>query len=429
MRYLLILLTGLMTVACSDRERANPLDSDNPITHGAPTGFLAMANRDTANLSWDPVEVNGLDGYLIYRSVGGDSLGFYDTVSAASTRFQDLNLTYDTTYAYAVQAVTEWGESHLSPPDTLIPGPYNFWIADFYNSAVWRISYDGAHVLGREYFYSPKAVVYQPGEGRVWVADYWDKAVYYMDVYFTRIEQIDLTGRPIDMAADTISGTIHVLQKFPDLIIHVSRDGTILDTLEAPDDAPDDVDIDAALAVDAAAGVLWFSNPVSPISGDIYRCDPFSSGGEWELMASLAYPRQIVADPAAGGCWVATDSGVVRIDIAGHLTSYLTDHRVLDISLNPDGDCYYVAKTDGGEQWVVGYLTGQPSPKLVTILNNDYPNLANIQVLPASVLPGEGQAGFLVSQGSTGRILRFDREGRLLGLLEGFDEFLRFTLE
>ena len=227
------------------------------------------------------------------------------------------------------------------------------------------------------------------------------------------------------MAADTISGTIHVLQKFPDQIIQVSPDGTIRRTL----DAPDDVDIDAALAVDAAADFLWFSNPITRDRGDIYRCDPFSSGGEWELMVKLAYPRQIVADSAAGGCWVATDSGVVRIDIAGHLTSYLTDHQVLDISLNPNGDCYYVAKTDGGEQWVVGYLTGQPSPQPVTILDNDYPNLANIQVLPASVLPGEGQAGFLVSQKFTGRILRFDREGRLLGLLEGFDEFLRFTLE
>lgn len=425
MRYLLLLLAGLMTVACSDRERANPLDPDNPITHGAPTGFQAVANRRNATLTWDPVEVNGLEGYLIYRSIGDDTLGFYDTVSAASTRFQDLNLMYDTTYTYAVQAVTLTGESLLSPPDTLIPGPYNFWIADFYNSAVWRISYDGTHVLGRKYFNSPDAVVYQPGEGRVWVADYWNEAVYYLDVHFTRIEQIALTGRPIDMAADIISGTIHVLQKFPDQIIQVSPDGTIRRTLEAPDD----VDIDAALAVDAAADFLWFSNPITRDRGDIYRCDPFSSGGEWELMASLAYPRQIVADPAAGGCWVATDSGVVRIDIAGDLTSYLTDHRVLDISLNPDGDCYYVAKTHGGEQWVVGYLTGQPSPQSVTILDNDYPNLANIQVLPASVLPGEEQAGFLVSQKFTGRILRFDREGRLLGLLEGFGEFLRFTLE
>lgn len=420
MRYLLILLTGLMTVACSNRERANPLDPDNPITHGAPTGFQAVANRRNATLTWDPMVVDDLIGYNIYKSVAGEPFQVTPVIPN-STRFQDLNLTYDTTYAYAVQAVTEWGESRLSPPDTLIPGPYNFWIADFYNSAVWRISYDGAHVLGREYFNSPDAVVYQPGEGRVWVADYYDRAVYYLDVHFTKIGPVALTGRPIDMAADTTSGTIHVLQKFPGLITQVSPDGTIRRTLGAPDS----VDINAALAVDAAAGFLWFSNPVSPISGNIYRCDPFSSGGEWELMASLAYPRQIVADPTAGGCWVATDSGVVRIDIAGHLTSYLTDHRVLDISLNPvNGDCYYVAKTDGGEQWVVGYLTGQPSLQSVTILNNDYPNLANIQVLP-----GEEQAGFLVSQKFTGRILRFDPDGNLIGQLDGFDAYLEFALE
>ena len=427
MRYLLLLLAALMTVACSDRERANPLDPDNPITHGAPTGFQAVANRRNATLTWDPMVVDDLIGYNIYKSVAGEPFQV-TTVIPDSTRFTDKDLLYDTRYLYAVQAVTKYDTSRRTAPDSLIPGPYNFWIADFNNSGVWRISYDGAHVLGREYFNSPDAVVYQPGEGRVWVADHWDRALYCLDVNFTEIGQVALTGRPIDMAADTTSGTIHVLQKFPDQIIQVSPDGTIRRTLGAPDD----VEINAALAVDAAADFLWFSNPITRDRGDIYRCQPFSSGGEWELMASLAYPLQIVADPAAGGCWVATDSGVVRIDIAGNLTSYLTDHQVLDISLNSDGDCYYVAKTDGGEQWVVGYLTGQPSPQPVTILNNDYPNLANIQVLPASVLPGEEQAGFLVSQvptGRIGRILRFDREGRLLGMLEGFYEFLRFTLE
>jgi len=132
-----------------------------------------------------------------------------------------------------------------------------------------------------------------------------------------------------------------------------------------------------------------------------------------------------VADPVAGGCWVATDSGVVRIDTDGRLTTYLTDNRVLDISLNPDGDCYYIGRSYQDGQWQTGRLCGQPEPEI--ILGADYSNLTGIQVLP-----GEGQTGFLVSQAQSvysQRILRFDREGDLMGWLGGFYELLDFSLE
>lgn len=423
MRYPLLLLTGLLVVACSDRERANPLDPDNPVTTGAPTGFQAVANRDTALLSWDPVKVNDLLGYNIYRSVGSDTK-WQDTrfVSPGRNRFQDLNLFYDTTYTYAVQAITERGESRLSPLDTLIPGPYNFWVADF-NSGVWRISYDGSHVLGREYEYSnsPEAVVYHPGEGRVWVANYYDQAVYYMDVHFTGIDRIVLPGRSIDIVTDTTAGCVFILQIAPDAIYQVTPAVTTLTTNEIPVR----LDPDASFTLDLLSASLWLSTPTGSGDGIVYRLRPPAPGGRWELAASIPKPRKVAADPVAGGCWVATDSGVVRIDTDGRLTTYLTDHRVLDISLNPvNGDCYYVTNMDGGKQWEAGYLTGWPSPQPIPILNNDYPYLVSIQVLP-----DEGQAGFLVGQVSIGRLLRFDREGHLIGQLGGFYELLDFSLE
>ena len=418
MRYPLLLLTGLLAMACSNRERTNPLDPYNPVTNGAPTGFQAAANRDTATLTWDSIDVKGLEEYCIYRSVGGDSLRFRASVPDESNRFQDLNLMYDTTYTYAVQAITEWGESRLSPLDTLIPGPYNFWIADF-SSGVWRISYDGAHVLGREYFNSPDAVVYQPGEGRVWVADYYDQAVYYMDVHFTGIEPIALTGRPIDMVADTIAGGVFILQIALDAIYQATPAGTTLTTNKIPVR----LDPDASFTLDLQSSSLWLGTPTGSGDGVVYRLRPPAPGGRWELAASIPKPKKVAADPVAGGCWVATDSGVVRIDTDGHLTTYLTDHRVLDISLNPaNGDCYYIGRSHHDGQWQTGRLYGQPEPQI--ILGADYSNLTGIQVLP-----GEGPAGFLVSQRSTGRILRFDREGDLIGWLGGFYELLDFSLE
>ncbi len=420
MRYPLLLLTGLLAAACSNRERTNPLDPNNPVTNGAPTGFQAAANRNIVTLTWDRVEVQGLTGYHIYRCIGGDSLAFYEPVSSPErTFFQDANLNYDSTYVYAVQAITEWGESRRSPPDTLIPGRYNFWIADFSGSSVRRISYDGAHVLGREYFNSPVAVAYHPGEGKVWVADYYDRAVYYMNVDFTGIKRIALTGRPIDLVPDTDAGGVFIMQIAPDAIYHASPAGTTLTTNKIPVK----LDLDASFTLDVQSSFLWLSTPTGFSDGIVYRLGPPAPGGRWELVASIPYPNQVAADPVAGGCWIATDSGVVRIDPAGYRTTYLPQLKVRNISLNPaNGDCYYVGRSHQDWQWETGRLYGQPDPQI--ILGADYSDLTGIQVLP-----GEGQAGFLIGQRVTGRILRFTRDGDLMGRLEGFYKLLDFSLE
>ncbi|MFB0516848.1 MAG: hypothetical protein ACETWG_09645 [Candidatus Neomarinimicrobiota bacterium] len=421
MKFALLSLAVLLVVACSNRERTNPLDPDNPVTHGAPTGFRAVANRDTARLSWDPLEVSNLDKYYIYRCVGKDSLTLYSVVASNTTSFRDLKLTYDISYAYALQAVTTAGESRRTPPDTVIPGPVNFWIADFYGSSVWRISYDGNHVLDYEYFTSPEAVAFQPAENRVWVADYYDRALYHLNVDFSGIQRVDLTGPPVEMAPNTPEGTIYVLQRLPDVIHYLNTHGTILSTLEVP--SP--VSINGSLAVDAARDYLWFSNPTSTDRGVIYRWGPLTSGGRWEFMARLAYPRQIVAEPREGGCWVATDSGVVRIEPTGNRHTYLAQLQIWDISLNPStGDCYYVGRSHQADSWQTGRLYGSPDPQQEIILGDAFPFLVNIQVLP-----GEGRVGFLVYQASTGRILRFDPEANLIGWRKGFDTSLELTLE
>ncbi|UCH62257.1 MAG: fibronectin type III domain-containing protein [Fidelibacterota bacterium] len=417
------MLTCLLAIACSDRERANPLDPHNPATNGAPTGFQAAANRDIATLTWDSMDVKGLEEYRIYRSVGGDSLRFRASVPDESTSFQDLNLMYDTTYTYAVQAITEWGESRLSPTDTLIPGPYNFWVADF-NSGVWRISYDGSHVLGRdyEYFNSPKAIIYQSGENRIWVADYYDQAVYFMGVNFTGTGQTGLTGRPIDIAADPSSDGVFILQITPDAIYYATPAGTTLITNKIPVV----LDPDASFTLDLQSSSLWLSTPTGFGDGVVYCLRPPVPGGSWEPAASVPYPRKVAADPVVGGCWVATDSGVVRIDAARQVATYLPQLKIMDISLNPtNGDCYYIGRSHQGWQWQTGRLFGQPEPHI--ILEADYSNLTGIEVLP-----GEGQTGFWISQAQSvysQRILRFDRDGDLIGWLGEFYNLLDFALE
>jgi hypothetical protein len=297
-------------------------------------------------------------------------------VAAESTTFMETNLSFDSTYSYAVQAVTHTGESALSPADTLIPGPVNFWIADFNGSRVWRISYDGSHVLGYEYFSSPEALATQPPAGSVWIADYYEKAVYCITVQFEVVHRMVLSGQPIDIALDPSTGTLYILQRLPDMVLLISSDGNHQDSLEVPDN----IGVNGALALDTGTGRLWLSDPNrSGIGGQIYHRNAPYDGNRWRLAADVAYPNDITVNSATGDCWAATDSGLV---ISGSLNSEV------DLILN----------------------------------HSSY--LADIQVLQ-----GEISAGFLVSQISTGSILRMTPEGRLLGRLDGFYRILEFALE
>lgn len=422
MRTAIFCLAGLLAMACSSRERDNPLDPFNPGTHGMPTGFQAVADGHTATLTWDPIEeINDLTSYLIYRGVDGDPPAPYDTVSFAVTHFLDSSLTYDVPYSYALQAITTTSESAITIPDTVIPGPFNFWIADYNDGSVWRISYDGGHVLGRASQYSPSAIAYEPNEDKIWVADYYQGAVYTLDANFDNQETIDLDGRPIDLAFDVVLGNVYLVQTMANAILQRSIRGGPLDTLAAPAG----LNRASKLIFNAATRTLWLSITPSAGRGNVYRFRTSSPGFGWSLLAELPSADQVAADPLTGGCWVATDSGVVRVSYTGDLTTYLPELQILDISANPvNGDCYYVGRTRDGSQFEVGRIPGDPDLPPETILVDSGGSFKQIQVLP-----GEGQVGFLINEVSSHQLLRFDAAGQLVGRLGDFSPFLDFALE
>ncbi len=411
-----LLLAGLLIGACSDRERSNPLDPLNPVTHGAPTGFYAATNRDTAHLSWQPMDVDSLLGYRIHRGVAGNPLRELTTVQPEVTRYIDLRLQYDTLYAYAVQAITPVGEPAISRPDTVVPGAHNFWVADFNRGSIERVTYDGSHLLGQRQLISPEAVAYLPQEGLLWVADFFADSVYLLDAGLNELLRIRLPGRPIELSADDGGSTVYVLQIDPDSIYHLGADGQVLEGFGTPVD----VSISGSLAYDGVTGTLWLGQPDATTVGGVFR-RAVGAGEEWELAFSGPPPRRLAADPVNGGCWVATDAGIVKLDPAGGRTTFLPQLQAWDVSVNrANGDCYYVGVTLADGRWQAGRIHGWPDAQVAIILDNTYDTLIRIQVLP-----GQGQTGFLAGQSSTGRMLRFDETGQLMGLLENH----RFPLE
>ena len=46
----------LFLLSCSKRDRLNPLDVENPITGGKPTGLELVPIRDIVEISWNEIK-------------------------------------------------------------------------------------------------------------------------------------------------------------------------------------------------------------------------------------------------------------------------------------------------------------------------------------------------------------------------------------
>jgi len=125
-----------------------------------------------------------------------------------------------------------------------------------------------------------------------------------------------------------------------------------------------------------------------------------------------------------GGCWAATDSGLVYIDPDNMTATFRRTMTLFDISINPlNGDCYYVGRSHETGNWETGRVV-RASFTTEVLLGENYGSLYGIQAIPSTA-----GCGFLVNQAWTWRILRFDPDGRLMGELAGFDGRLDFGLE
>ncbi|MEE9162916.1 MAG: hypothetical protein V3U35_08110, partial [Candidatus Neomarinimicrobiota bacterium] len=176
-----------------------------------------------------------------------------------------------------------------------------------------------------------------------------------------------------------------------------------------------------ALAFDAVFNSLWLSPGAQ---GKLYRRE-LAAGAGWELTSAGPPARRVDVDPVSGGCWMATDSGIVRLDAAGNRDVILPELRVWDVSVNPvSGDCYYVGQSRLDGAWQAGRIFGWPNAQAEVILDDAYDTLLRIQALP-----GPGATGFMIEQESAERTLRFDSAGILMGRLDGYAFPLEFALE
>jgi hypothetical protein len=174
MVYCLFLILLSLT-ACSDRERANPLDPRNPLTGGRPSPPQAVAGDRAVTLSWDFSSYTDITGYRLYRRKETDfilsplsSLPLQTSIHSTV----DSNVTNGSTYFYSISVLSHERESDLSYEVPATPGAEICWVADSGSGSILQISPDARQIATRiDGFQNPLALAVHPVDRSCWVID------------------------------------------------------------------------------------------------------------------------------------------------------------------------------------------------------------------------------------------------------------------
>ena len=119
-----VLLTSLLLLSCQDMpsrpEYSNPLDSENPQTHGDPFQLEASIAEGGILLKWNALTLTEIAGYRIYRSeTGEENFSSIAATEKISTAWVDTSIANGESYWYKVAAFDD--QSHESSISPIVP--------------------------------------------------------------------------------------------------------------------------------------------------------------------------------------------------------------------------------------------------------------------------------------------------------------------
>jgi len=402
----------LFLLNCSKRDRLNPLDVENQITGGKPTGLSLVPIRDTVQISWDEIDVHDLSVYVIHKAVNNTELMGYAAVSADSTEYSDSAVSYYQNYTYAVQAVTDYMVSPLSDTVSVTIGPYSIYVVDFYDNSVRILSWDGSYLIKSKSVSSPRAIQYRKSDNRFIVADYYDKAVLLLSADLNETEYIDIGDYPLDLDVNQLTNHIHVLTR-DGYIMKLDEEGEKIETLNAG--MP--FGWDAEISSDPISDGLWISNPDSGIVWFL----PYNES--WNHVVKFNQLDSPSSLSSFGGGWVATHAGIVHLSPIGDSEILEPDIYVTDVEIDTmSKKCFYVGKDLAKNSWVAGEIDLETKFNTI-LLDSAYHYLH--QIYP---IPSETGTEFLIQESATWTLIRFDENGNKLGEMKNFNSRLDFQI-
>ncbi|MFQ5824236.1 MAG: hypothetical protein ACE5JB_09295 [bacterium] len=329
--------------ACVDRDRINPIDPQNPDTHGKLPGVKIFSVKDTVFLSWDLINLKDINGYRIYRKSNLET-NFMPIALVPSTvnTFKDTNVNFGVEYSYQVSAVGPTFESERSDEITIRPGPTFNWVGDNFGRQIIKLTHDAQHEIFRvSGFITPFDIESNTITNEVWV-------INLISSFTGEVIKVSPDGKkknpiipftmPFDMALDMRSGSIWVADTHDDLVVKLDSTG------------------------DALFSINSFSNPVS-VSVDQRTGDCWVADNQLELISKIEFDgsqienshvnfnavQSLIVNSSDGSVWVADSSRAIKLDQKGELALELAERfkYAFKIAINENT----------GEIWVLNLMS------------------------------------------------------------------------
>ncbi len=384
-----LLIAAVLAAGCSERPRNNPFDPANPITHGRPQGFAAVASDGRVTLSWQAIDAPHLVGYRLQRKEPSD-VAYADvagTIPPNVSSLIDFPLSNYHTYLYRLFYVFEQGTGGSAAEDVASPSPVVPWLLQIDSGNLLRLSADGRRTtrIAASGLASPNRLAVDPAAGNVWVAETFGARVIVYDPSGATLHVLSPFQIPTAIAVDAADHTAWICDEGMHQIQHLAEDGSpvglnpVVSGFNEPTGAAVDPSTRSVWVCDRLGGhvhkltrdgVELFSLPLSSparvaadsSTGDAWVTDfqagklyhVSSNGALLNTIASLSGPLGVAVDPRRGRIWMALGTGnaVVALHRDGS-QDFRVDgvlgprHLTLDLAT---GEAW-VAATTAGELW------------------------------------------------------------------------------
>lgn len=326
--------------ACSERQRLNPLDPENPNTLGKPTGLNVISRRDTVELRWDRLDLRDLTGFRIYRQIEGQAqFTPIGVAPAGDNSFRDLRVNFGVLHTYRITAFTQNFESPQSDIVTTTPGPTFSWVADASSGDLIKLTHDGQHEIQRAgVFGRPLRLKIDAKRNQVWVIDRFGGEFSRLDKNGKRIRTDKRISGPAGLAVDESDGSVWLVDSLEFGLMKFDSAGALIKSNATYKKL-------AALAVHPATSELWALDRAT------LRVLIFTRNGELRrtLEVVLQRPFDLDIDTRTGKVWIADDNRVQRLSPQGVAETLPPQQLRLVYRVAADeatGGCWLIDYTD-----------------------------------------------------------------------------------
>jgi len=304
-----VLIPALLLLGCSRRERSNPFDPGNPLTHGSPADFVALAGNADVTLRWQPLLTGGLLGYRLERRVNDDPFQLLAALlPPTSGSYNDYGLQNGVRHEYRLSYVFAAGAS-VPASDFAIPGRVRGWVTDLGAGALRRITPDGRRIYSSDArFDSPTGVAVDAVQRVVWVTDSYSGLVIRFNPENGDRLEIPGVDRPGAVGVDPGRHTAWVCDERAGDVVQLTLNG-------GPGNPPavGPLQLPLDVAVDPQFGTLWVCD------NGAKRLLQFTSAGLMSWSAAVPRPSRVAVDSVTQEAWMTSfESGlVVRVSANG----------------------------------------------------------------------------------------------------------------